>query len=241
MENDLLHFAHVKISEAYKTIGHSHGWSFLYTPGNTLSADTRFLFMGLNPGGELNDYSVSLTTEKGNAYHPDVERDWLGNGQPHPLQMQVVEFYSKLAERLKCDVKELMNSTLAANYCPFRSKTWASLKNKNMSLDVCSSLWTDLFKDTQITTIVCMSSLVYGQMTSIVTNNGGREVVSKAEYVGWGKVKYHYKRFKLEDRDVSIICLPHLSRFKIFSSQGCEPQVNEIMTIVAESFAGNPQ
>lgn len=237
MVNNLLLKAEERIGVAYTELSHDQGWSFLYTPGATLNSQSRFLFMGLNPGGEGERNNVSLTTEKGNAYHPEVENDWLGNGQAAPLQTQVVKFYEMLGCRLGYDAKKLMDSTLAANFCPYRSPSWNALKEKDRTISFCVQLWTELFLNLELTTIVCMSSLVYDKMSSIIAGCGSHEMDRGTEEVGWGKVKYYYKTFKLNDRDIYMICLPHLSRYKIFSSQKCAPQVDAIVRAVAASLS----
>jgi hypothetical protein len=237
MENGLLSEIESKISIAYAKLGHDQGWSFLYTPGRTLTLNSRFLFMGLNPGGESGSNSAELTTEKGNAYNPEVE-DWGRNGDGNPLQRQVVEFYKLLSSRIGHDYRTLMDSTLAANFCPFRSKSWADLGEQAKTISFCEELWTNLLLNTEITTIVCMSSLVYNSVSAILVKIGGRKVDSEEHAVGWGKVKYYVTRFKMDQRDILMVCLPHLSRYQIFDRDGSRTQTEKIADMVAGSLQG---
>lgn len=238
MVNNLLSRAESRIRDGYAELGHDQGWSFLYTPGATLNSQARFLFMGLNPGGEGEPNSVSLTTEKGNAYHPEVESDWLGNGKPSPLQSQVVALYDRLRRRIDGSTRTLMDSTLAANFCPFRSSSWSALKNQEATIKFSYDLWADIFQELELTTIVCMSLLVFDKMSSIATITDGKEVASEEKYIGWGKVKYRYKKIQYADHELFILCLPHLSRYKVFASPNCSSELDRIIDAVATSLAG---
>lgn len=41
-----------KIEKGYSRLEHSLGWRFLTSPKSTLSPETEFLFVTLNPGGD---------------------------------------------------------------------------------------------------------------------------------------------------------------------------------------------
>jgi len=178
-----------------------------------------------------------MTTEKGNAYHPDVE-DWSGNGNGNTLQRQIVQFYGQLAEKTGHECRKLMDSTLAANFCPFRSKSWAELREQERTLNFCDELWQEILGQTQITTIVCMSSIVHQHLSSIIRKAGGEVTNSVPKEVGWGKVQYHVTRCSLNDREICLICLPHLSRYQIFGREGSRSQVEEITDFVVRSLVG---
>lgn len=239
MKNLLLENVQAKITEQYSSLGHDQSWSFLYTPGRTLSREARFLFMGINPGGKWDGTEPQISTEKGNAYNPEVE-DWRNNGEGSPLQQQIVKLYVKLASEMAYDdFRMLMDSTLAANFCPFRSRIWDELKNQNASIRFCKELWGYLMNQTQITTILCMSSMVYRHMTSVITSSGGQLICKERPCpVGWGRANYHVSRFKMDGRDVMMLCLPHLSRYQIFSSAKCSEQVGNLIKLLADSLKG---
>lgn len=235
--NTLLTQTANRISDAYNVLGHDQGWSFLYTPGSTLHKGARFLFMGLNPGGEGTREAVELTTEGGNAYHPDVENDWLGNGQPSPLQLQVVSFYSLLADRMNLlDARRVMDESLAANFCPFRSKSWEELKERNKTIAFCEDLWKDLLLSTQITTIACMSSIVRKHMSSLIVEAGGKFLREASHRVEWGNVTYSVSQFIIDDRNITMVCLPHLSRYRIFGREKSSSAANAIVDTVVSSL-----
>lgn len=239
MKNELLLEAEKRIVKAYGDLRHDQGWSFLYTPGKTLSSSARFLFMGLNPAGEGKIDQADLTTEAGNAYHPKVEKDWPPSGKS--LQAQVVLFYDMLAEKMGYDSREMMDSTLAANFCPFRSKSWKDLKEQKATITFCNDLWSYLIKSTQISTIVCMSSIAHQHMASIIVSAGGKVSDNKGfkpKPVGWGNVSYSATQFLMDGREICLIRLPHLSRYKIFGRDGSSTQVEEISGLVANSLNG---
>lgn len=227
-----------RINQQYIQLGHDQCWSFLYTPAKTLNPDARFLFMGLNPGGSWDGSDPQISTEEGNAYNPEIEQ-WGENGGS-PLQNQMVKLYELLSKDLKVDnYKELMNATLAANFCPFRSKDWAELKNKDATLSFCMEMWGDLIRQINVTTILCMSTLVYRQIAEILKKQGGRLVGDpQTEPVGWGKINYYVSNFEINGRNVLVLCLPHLSRYQIFSSDKCTEQVKTIIALLSTSLAG---
>lgn len=233
--NILLEQAAIKISDAYSALGHGQGWSFLYTPGKTLYKGAKFLFMGLNPGGEDTQEDISLTTEAGNAYHPDVEK-WLKNG-PSPLQLQIVSFYSLLADRMNYpDARRLMDESLAANFCPFRSKSWVELKERDKSISFCEELWKELLLSTQISTIVCMSLVVRKHMSSLIVEAGGKFLREGSQRVEWGNVIYSVSQFLIADRNITLVCLPHLSRYRIFGREKSNNATNAIVDTVVSSL-----
>lgn len=236
MVNKLLISAETLITSAYKELGHDQGWSFLYTPGSTL-VGSKFLFMGLNPGGKNDREAAELTTEAGNAYNPEIE-DWSSDGKGNHLQRQIVSLYKILSDRIGFDYRKLMDTTLAANFCPFRSKSWEELTNQEQTISFCNKLWSELFGNTQITTILCMSSLVHQYMSSIIVEKGGQLVRTETDEIGWGKVTYQVTHFKINGRDILIIRLPHLSRYKIFGRKESCAQIDKIVNLIASSLNG---
>ncbi len=231
--NILLEQAAVKINDTYSALGHDQGWSFLYTPGRTLCKGAKFLFMGLNPGGTQE--AIALTTEAGNAYHPDVEK-WRGD-DPSPLQLQIVAFYSLLAKKMNYpDARRLMDESLAANFCPFRSRSWVDLKERDKSISFCEELWKELLLSTQITTIVCMSLIVRKHMSSLIVEAGGKLLREDSQRVEWGNVTYSVSQFIIADRNITMVCLPHLSRYRIFGREKSDSATNDIVDAVFSSL-----
>lgn len=238
MSQELLQNIGQRIQTAYEELGHSQGWSFLYTPGRTLDEKTRFLFMGLNPGGTGNHESVSLTTEAGNAYNPEVENDWVGNGEASPLQVQVMEFYRILSAKMGVGQKVLMDSTLAANFCPFRSRSWTELAEKQRTIEFCKNFWGELVKKVNISTIVAMSSIVGNLMDSTIIAAGGELISSSTFEVGWGNVTYSLSQYRIGSRAILMVGLPHLSRFQVFGREKSLDQTQAIIEGVARSLEG---
>ena len=232
MKIDLLADTRDKIENAYSELGYQLGWSFLYTPAKTLSPTARFLFMGMNPGG--GEKSFSMSTEEGNAYDPKVE-EWVKGGSP--LQHQVVALYELLAARLNVAPKILMNATLAANFCPFRSTTWGELKKQNDAIAFSRALWAELLEKTDVTTIVCMSSVTFQQITAILA----AKAIAKAceqHAAGWGNIKYHVKEYDMKGRRILVIGLPHLSRYQIFKRDASSSNAAQVANRIAESLKG---
>jgi hypothetical protein len=75
-------------------------------------------------------------------------------------------------------------------------------------------------------------------MSAMIVNIGGQVINSEEHAVGWGKVNYYVKRFRVDERDILMVCLPHLSRYQIFDREGSRPQTEKITGLVAESLQG---
>lgn len=127
-----------QVQEGYQRLGHQLGWRFLYSPEATLSPNARLAFAGLNPGGSAYHPPVA-SVEEGNAYR--IER-WAGDNGLNPLQLQIRAFYEALCTQLQHpSTAQVMDETLALNFCPFRSPTWEALPNQAESTRFSAELW----------------------------------------------------------------------------------------------------
>jgi hypothetical protein len=89
------------------------------------------MFVGVNPGGSSYGHPIE-SVEEGNAYR--IEH-WGKGNEPNPLQIQVRGLYELLSEKLgQPSVDNLMDQTLVANFCPFRSPSWDSLPGQAQSV-----------------------------------------------------------------------------------------------------------
>lgn len=222
-----------RINTAYSELKYDLGWSFLYTPLRTLKrAKYPVCFFGLNPGGD-NDYGASLSSEAGCAYRPEVE-DW---GRQN-LQRQIVRLYSELAKRCFPDlsVKELMDNSLAANLVPFRSPSWESLPRNKEALAFSKELWRPFFKDSPAVVYFSMGKVTYQAIKSMLVDVGFEQTEERSAKIGWGNILYQVSRFKRGEQVVMVVRLPHLSRYQIFSSQKCQPAIDDIMSEIADTL-----
>jgi hypothetical protein len=198
------------IERKYHELGYELGWSFLYSPARTLSLKTKIVFIGLNPGG-FNYEEPMPSYERGNAYRL---QSWGRNGrEKNKLQSQISRFYQQIADKIGVSSECLMDSTLAANFCPFRSGNWASLQNKKEAIEFSNGLWSELFDNLNPAVILCLRE-THRHIYSLIVEKRFKTIspVEKLE-TGWGKIKFSLAAFAVEKRKVLLVGLPHLSRF----------------------------
>lgn len=202
----------IEIEQAYEALGHRLGWRFLYSPARTLSENTGLMFSGINPGGGHYGHPAP-SVEKGNAYR--VER-WGKHGQPNGLQVQVRLLYEGLAEKLDQPATGLMDSTLATNFCPFRSPSWDRLPRKAESVAFSERLWTSVFEHISPRVIIRLTGTPFEHFEDVLRRKGFERTDTQKEPVRWGNVTYSSSRHESENGNVLMVRLPHLSRYKIF-------------------------
>ena len=74
------------IEAAYARLGHQLGWRFLVGPRRTFTADTRFAFITLNPGGKHENLAhPRSSSENGSAY-------WIESWKGYPVGTAPLQF-----------------------------------------------------------------------------------------------------------------------------------------------------
>lgn len=200
------------IRRAYSRLGHKLGWRFLYTPAKTFSRKTQIVFIGLNPGGNVFG-PAEPSVEEGNAYRV---QPWSSDGRLNSLQRQVCAFYSLLAETLRgSSAQTLMDATLSANFCPFRSPDWTRLRAREKSILFSQRLWTNILDFVRPDILITMGSEVTRQIDTLLTLRGSH-VRSRAILCEWGTVTYRLGSAEIGGKPVLLVGFPHLSHFKIF-------------------------
>lgn len=212
-----------EISRAYEDLGHELGWRFLYSPVSTLSKDTKLLFVGINPAGDRY-YAPVASVEEGNAYR--VER-WGEGGKINSLQVQVRKLYEVLSSKLgNQSAKELMDDTLTANFCPFRSPEWKLLPKKQQSVAFSRGLWRDLFEHISPSVTICLKDVPFKHFGEILVDRGFRRTEMLQEPVQWKNLTYSQARFMPDTEEVLMVRLPHLSQIKIFAGPRADGRSN---------------
>lgn len=226
------------IDAAYKRLDHQIGWRFLSGPKANLNRATQVAFITLNPGGKEDppDHPHE-SQELGSAY---LVEKWDGKppGQSN-LQVQVGTMFKLMAERLGIsDYRLLMNKTLAGYFIPFRSPNYASLANKAESVDFAKRLWTDIFAHIAPTTIITMDRLTFKHVRKIIRDRYLSKPVRQFQVpTGWGNYQADIVRFGSVDDGLTLVRIPHLSRFGIFTSSKCRSAVALLMDVLTEHQA----
>jgi hypothetical protein len=170
------------------------------------------LFVGINPKGSRYEPPLE-SVEEGNAYR--VER-WGPGGGLSSIQVQVQTLYGVLSEKLDHEpVAELMDATMAANFCPFRSPSCDALPKKAQSVDFSRRLWSYLFGHISPSVIICLTDIPFRHFEEVLRGKGYRRIEMLQGPVGWGNVSYSQARYVLDQEDLLLLRLPHLSRYRI--------------------------
>jgi len=187
---------HLKIEREYKMRGDDLGWRFLYSPVDVLKK-SQVAFIGLNPGGNKKPTDhAEFATVSGSAYEHE---SWTGHPPGEsPLQQQVLALF----ERVGVPPEQV----LAGNLVPFRSPTWAKLKDSKKAMAFGKKIWKEVLENTKPELIITMGRESQNAVADLLNVSSIQKVT-----VSWGNIaatkgKYKYGRF---------VGLPHLSRFGI--------------------------
>ena len=236
-----------KINQKSKELKYKLGSALSYNSFATLiSPEYPIAFVGLNPGGDEYD-KPSIESDNGKcAYYYE---NWTAKGENKktppdekeldPLQQQIIKLYTRLAEIFGCDYKTLMDKSIMANLVPFRSPSWNELPNQKAALEFSSQLWSDIFKQTRVKVIICMSVVVFYELDEILRGLGNAPIPggAKSERTGWGRTKYQIEKYMGDGNSILLIRIPHLSRYKLFNSEGCTAAIDSIMTEIKQHMA----
>lgn len=229
-----------RINAAYRELGHGMGWSFLYTPQSTLNVSQQLLFLGLNPGGKEDQrYDVVPSCESGNEY---LHGKWVAEEGKAPLQLQVQQLFKRIALSIGGNINHeyMMDTTLAANFVPFRSSNWAKLVNKQRSLEFSRTLWSEILNQVHPRVIICIAFLAYNGIKAILVSKGFTPLgADRAQLIGWGKVTYNITELHNDGRATLLVRLPHLSTYKVFSSVKCEMEIKKLVDRIASILDKN--
>jgi hypothetical protein len=225
-----------RIAAAYDELGHELGWRFLATPSRTLSPETRLAFVGLNPGGSVYQPPVA-SVEAGSAYRLE---NWGADGGPSRIQTQVRLLYHALGERLERSPADLMNETLAAHFCPFRSPGWDSLDHRGESIAFSRNLWSSILEIARPSVLICLSDAVR-YLDELLEHRGYRlRSTPQRLSAGWGTVSVRLSHRDSPTGDALLVGLPHLSRFGMFGRPGSETMLDELVESVAVVLSRKP-
>ncbi|MBC6406614.1 MAG: hypothetical protein GDA40_00240 [Rhodobacteraceae bacterium] len=205
-----------RIERAYAQSGNTLGWRFLASPCSTLER-AEVAFVGLNPAGTHHPPDhPTLCTEPGESAY--VHEQWPGHSPGYaPLQIQM----QKLFHGLRVKPQEV----LAGHLVPFRSPSWASLRNPDSAVRFGEQIWREVLAHAKPKLVIAMGGEALVPITRVLGVNAGN--MGKIR-VGWGNISGTRARFS------GGVCvgLPHLSRFKIMG----RPESKEGLARLFEGF-----
>ncbi len=190
------------IEAEYQRLGHTLGWRFLTCPKKNIESASVAL-VTINPGG-AEFHPPMWSVENGSAY---AVESWKGcvAGQSH-LQRQVLRMFQMTGVEAQ--------AVLSGYLVPFRSRDWSGLPKKSDSINFGISLWREVFRETNVETILSFGKDVGPYMARIF-----RAEFHKQYSAGWGAQTIDTYIFSEKRK---LIVLPHLSRFSLFGREQSE-------------------
>ena len=199
-----------RIDDAYRQLGYSLNWGFLTCPQCKFN-EPETLLVGSNPGGGRGDEhdpswerQKSFSQELGNSY---LVEQW----EPYEcgealLQLQV----QGLCKFINVNLADLAS----ANFVPFQSPSWRELPRQNEALAFARELWSDLVSEIQPKVVIGLGLQVGHELARLFGVDRLKEVNS-----GWGAIKIRFGDTRYGGR---LVILPHLSRYRLFNSDGSD-------------------
>ena len=189
------------IEDMHRRLDHRLGWRFLTCPAQNVG-EARVGLISINPGGQGFEPPV-LTVEQGSAYEVEAWKQYPPGAEPLQLQVQLLLRLAGVAP----------GDELSAYFVPFRSRDWASLKQKAASVAFGERLWTGILAHASVRTIFGVGKGVLG--TKLSEMHGAQ--LYRTDPSGWGELTID--TYRASDGR-ALILLPHLSRFRLFGRPG---------------------
>ena len=219
------------IEAAYQALGHTLGWRFLNVSRDVLRKNPQIALITANPGGN----SIPLdhgtaSCESGCAYLSEM---W-GNSEKgqSSLQKQVQRLFGAIADQINFvgGGEALMESSLIAYYIPFRSPRLAVLPRMKESLCFARSLWSRLFEQVHPKLILTIDPDAFKAFGDLLQHRFSTHPSQhRVMQTGWGAYTAEVKRFGHGANITTLVRLPHLSTFKLFSRPECKPFTDAIL------------
>jgi hypothetical protein len=132
-----------------------------------------------------------------------------------------------------------MDETLAANFCPFRSPSLATLPNRKESLAFSRRLWDRIVARVRPAAIICLGDLPAREVATALRSGGyGVHAGLERGEVGWGSATYELAFYGSPETRTVLARLPHLSRYTIFGRPESRPAAARVTSVVAAAIAG---
>lgn len=184
--------------------GAHRGWTCFYTPAD-LRLSAKAVFIGLNPGGSEDEaaYGAGTWDCPQNEYYHGA---WTGDPGQSPLQVQI----QSLFERLNLGETDVF----CGNFVPFRSPGWSDLPEKEDALCLGRRLWSWALQSCPADLFLTMGRLAGAEIAQL---KSGDSAPPEPVYlpVNWGRQKLEI----YSGAGWTVINLPHLSRYKLFSGK----------------------
>ncbi|MGH6608669.1 MAG: hypothetical protein ACRECQ_00280 [Burkholderiaceae bacterium] len=220
-----------EIESAYAALGHTQGWRFLCVSKNILDADPSIAFISANPGGNAHAPSHGeASCEKGCAYL--AEKWGVADAGQSALQKQVQALFGRIAEEISVEegMGALMERSLVAYYIPFRSPRLALLQRKDETERFAKRLWSKVLGQKHPKLIITIDHAAFRAFSDLLEGRSDQMIEQQKMMTGWGTYTADVKSFQKDGGITTLLRLPHLSTFKLFSRHQCRPYTDAIVS-----------
>ncbi|MAR94809.1 MAG: hypothetical protein CMD46_00350 [Gammaproteobacteria bacterium] len=192
------------ITKAESKYNFKQGYKLLYVPWKTIDL-AKITFISLNPGEPPEDADLRvISDENGNSYEEEVEVT------KSPLTHQFL--------RLTNFMNVAPTSILTGAFCPFRGEKWEhfSREQKEIGFEIGKKFWYPAIRKKEMKIIITLGhgkELLNTFTMPIVKELNAKKVKEIVIGNNWCKLR------RFEKGSKTIIQLPHLSQFKIFTSK----------------------
>jgi len=229
--NELFEQSIRSIQNFYEDKDYSLGWRFLACSKRTLENEPLIALITSNTGGkEIPENHPWGSCEKGSAY---LYEEW-DNNPPgkHNLQIQIKLMFEKIIDTLQVakTTNELIEESLTGNFVPFRSPRLKDLKYKGEALDFASVLWSNILRHVKPKLFIILGLEAHKRLRPIIEDVYGYPMTGTCKYrTGWGNYTADLDKFG-DKSQLTMLRLPHLSKFKLFTSPQCTDYLNIILS-----------
>jgi hypothetical protein len=217
------------INGFYKQMNYKLGWRFLNGSKKILTLNPEIALITLNPGGnEIPEDHPWESCEKGSSY---LYESW-GNSAPgkHNLQKQIQLMFAQIIKsaNLSISTAALIEQSITGYFVPFRSPRLDDLKHKKEAFEFADNLWGKILQHIKPKLFICIDKDTHKKLKPLLGNIYNLPITNTKKFsTGWGNTTAELDSFG-NGPQLQILRLPHLSTFKLFSSQKCINELNII-------------
>jgi hypothetical protein len=203
-----------------------------------LTSPVRLAMVTLNPGGDrIRPDHPAASCEDGVSY---VVESWGSTPGRSPLQVQVQGLFAMLQSAAGYDgsPRQLMEESLIGHFVPFRSPRFADLPRQADALGFGHNLWRRLLPESRPKLTICLGREVQAELRGLFPSALSATLEDSAAFqTGWGKYTADLDTYRTaEGRTARLLFLPHLSTWKLFTSEKCKTNMRSIIEAATDGM-----
>jgi hypothetical protein len=229
-----------RIEEVYLHYNFNEGWRFLNCYQKNLKRNNGIMILTLNPASRK---SIDYENEVRFSYESGFSN--LAERAISEVSPQLKKFLKNVHSQIHTaiSIEKFINDVLVGYFIPIRSSSFKNLKNRKELITLGKELWTPILKANldSLQLLAVIDKVTMKAVIEIFLIIGLIEIESKGMKLetGWGNYTADIKRFKFNDKTITLLRLPHLSRFKIFGREKSKDEINKMVKESVRYFTSN--